>query len=260
MPTIQPVPNEPVLPIDTVGDLLINALTDAGIVGIDEAVEQPIINRAFRQANWKIALWNQKRWLAYCIQDYSFIATGAMTYSVGLNQIVNINPRPNRLEYAFVRFLNGTTSPSNLPVDIQLDIIQSHEDYSRITVKSVGTLPWRIWYQPSFPIGLLFPWPVPQGGSLYEIHVGFQTVLPRFYSLQQTIIFPEEYGAALNFTLARVFRETYQLPPSPTLDSLARDAVNTIRLANQAMPTLQLPREVMGRSRAYSYQSDSLDN
>lgn len=317
-------PAEPVLPIDTCGDLLINALCDAGIIGIDESPEQPIINRAFRQANWKLAQWARKRWMCYRLQDYSFVSTGAFNYAVGPGQTINISPRPDRLEYAFVRFLNGTQSggiqpgpgpapgvgspwssgfspgfgplgtgtvapaagnpwapgfstgfgplagptppnpvtpiangfSGNLPVDIQLDIIQSHEDYSRIAVKNVGTIPYSVFYDPSWPIGVLFPWPVPQA-SLYEIHIGLKVVLPRFNSLQERINFPPEFEAALNWSLARVFRASYQMPEDSVITALARDAVNVLRLAGQQSPTLQLPREVMGRGRAYDYRSDS---
>src|ERR1700761_5734172 len=103
-----PPPEEPALPVDNVQKLIENMLVDAGVCGIDEAIEQPIINRAFTQLNWLLAQWARKRWLVYRIQDYSFVSTGAQTYSVGLRQIVDINPRPDRLEYAFLRFLNST--------------------------------------------------------------------------------------------------------------------------------------------------------
>lgn len=253
-----PPPEEPALPVDTCGTLLINALQDAGIVGIDEDVEPEILNRTFRQANWLLAQWARKRWLVYRIQDYSFVSTGAMSYSCGLKQIVDINPRPDRLEYAFLRFLNST-SPGSLAVDIPLDIVQSHEDYSRITVKNIGTFPWRIFYDPVWPIGLLFPWPVPQQ-TIYEIHVGFKVVLPRFSSVQQPINFPPEYEAALNHCLARRLRATYQMPPDPTLDSMARDALNVIRLANQAVGVLRMPTFLRNRNRAYDYRGDDAGN
>jgi hypothetical protein len=256
---VEPVPTEPILPIDNVEQLLTNALCDAGVIGIDEAPDQPILNRAFTQANWLLAQWARKRWLVYRLQDYSFVSTGAQTYNVGNQQTVNINPRPDKIEYAFVRFLNqsniGNNNSSTL-VDIPLDIIVSHEDYSRITVKSIGTLPWRIFYDPAWPIGLLFPWPVPQA-NLYEIHIGFKVVLPRFSSLQQPINFPPEYEAALNWCLARRFRVSYQMPSDPTVDSLARDALNVIREANMAVSVLRMPMYLRGRNKAYDYRSDN---
>ena len=258
MSMIGPAPTEPVLPIINCGQLLTNALVDAGVIGIDESIEQPILNRAFFQANGLLAQWARKRWLVYRIQDYDFVSTGAQNYAVGLNQIVNINPRPDRLEYAFMRFLNQNTGgPPQFPVDIPLDIIQSHEDYSRITVKTIGTLPWRVFYDPKWPIGELKFWPIPQA-SIYGLHVGFKVVLPRFASLQQPLNFPPEYQIALNWCLARRLRATYQMPPDPTIDSLARDGLNTLRLANSAVGTLRLPAFLRNRKgRAYDYRGDS---
>jgi hypothetical protein len=249
-------PAEPALPVDTCGLLLTNALVDAGILGIDESIEPEMLNRAFKQANWLLAQWARKRWLVYRLQDYSVVCTGAQSYTVGLKGNININPRPDRLEYAFLRFLNNPPG-GNLAVDIPIEIIQSHEDYSRITVKNIGTIAWRIFYDPVWPVGVLLPWPVPQS-SIYEIHVGFKVVLPRFDAIQQPINFPPEYEAALNWCLARRFRASYQLPPDPSVDSLARDALNTIRLANTAMGVLRMPAFLRNRGRAYSYQSDDV--
>lgn len=251
-------PSEGVLPVDNVGQLLTNALTDAGIVGIDEAVEQPILDRAFRQANWLLAQWARKRWLVYRLAEYSFVTTGALTYSVGRGQTVDINPRPDRIEYAFLRFLNNPQG-NNLNVDIPIEVIQSRENYSRITVKNIGTFPWQIFYDPVWPVGVLYPWPIPQQ-SIYELHIGFKVVLPRFASINQPINLPPEYEIALNWCLARRLRVTYQLPADPNLNSLARDALNTIRLANQAVGVLTLPAFLRNRNRAYSYQSDDAGN
>jgi hypothetical protein len=250
-----PPPIEPVLPVDTVGDLLTNALQDGGIIGIDESIETPVLTRAFRQANWLLAQWARKRWLVYRIQDYSVVSTGALNYSVGLGGNININPRPDRLEYAFLRFLNQPFG-SQLYVDIPLNIIQSHEDYARIPVKNVGTLAWRVFYDPVWPVGLLFPWPVPQA-SLYELHVGFKVVLPRFSSVAQVINFPPEYEPALNWCLARRLRASYQIVADPEVNALARDALNTIRLANSAVGVLRMPQFLRGRQRAYDVYGDS---
>ncbi len=252
-------PAEGVLPVDTVGDLITNALQDAGVVGIDESIETPMLTRAFRQANWLLAQWARKRWLVYRIADYSFVSNGSQNYPVGNLGAgvvgININPRPDRIEYAFLRFLNQPVG-SGLSVDIPLDIIQSHEDYSRIPVKNVGTLSWRIFYDPKWPVGLLFPWPVPQA-SLYEIHVGFKVVLPRFTGLAQVINFPPEYEPALNFSLAKRLRWSYQMPADPVTNALARDALNVIRDANAAVGVLRMPQVLRGRNRAYDVYGDS---
>ena len=247
-------PAEGVLPVDTFGALLTNALMDAGIVGEDEAPSARQINRAITHTDWLLANWARKRWLAYRLAEYSFISTGALTYSVGKGQTVDINPRPDRLEYAYLRFIN--TSPPQFPVDIPIGIIQSHEDYSRITVKTIGTLPWRVFYDPEWPVGTLRFWPVAQP-SIYELHLGFKGVLPRPQSLNDKINFPPEYEAALNWCLAERLRAAYQLSADPKVTAFARDALNSMRLANSAMGVMQLPTALRNRGRAYDYRGDS---
>lgn len=251
-----PNPSEPALPVANVQELITNALIDAGVVGIDEDIEQPIINRAFRQANWLLAQWARKRWLCYRLADYSFVSTGAQEYSVGAGQSVDINPRPDRLEYAFMRILNTLPPSTGTPVDIPLSIIPSHEDYARITVKTIGNFSWRIFYDPVWPVGILRPWPIPQA-TTYEIHVGFKVVLPRFESLQQKILFPPEYEAALNWNMADRLRTTYQMPPDQNIKVFAKDALNTIRLGNTAVSTLVMPAALRTRNRAYNVYGDT---
>lgn len=248
-------PSEPVLAVDNVGQLIQNALEDGGIIGVDETPEQIIINKAFRHANWLLAQWARKRWLVYSLTEYAIISTGQNIYNVGLNQPVNINPRPDRLEYAYLRFLNSS-EPAQFPVDIPITVIPSKEDYSRITVKTIGTLPWEVFYDPQWPVGQLYFWPVPNS-TIYEMHVGFKTVLPRFASLTQKIQFPPEYEVALNWCLARRFRASFQLPPDPEITQLGREGLNVIRLANQAVSTLVLPAFLRNRNRAYDYRGDS---
>ena len=256
------MPNEPALEVPTVEDILYAALLKAGIVGYDETIDRVILNQALLDANDLLAQWQRNRYLVYRLVNYSFISTGAQTYSVGAGQTVNISPRPDRLESAFVRLTNNAP-PGSLPVDLPLGIIPSKENYNQIVVKNLGTLPWKIFYDPgqdppndtSWTIGTLYPWPVPQA-SIYTIFVTFKETLARFANLQQQINLPPEYGPALKWCLAEVLRASYQLPEDPQIAKFARRALNSIRLANVAVPTLTMPREISDRQRAYDYHSD----
>lgn len=257
------MPNEPALPVPTAQSLVTTALLKAGIIGIDEAPEQPMLNEAFQDLNDLLVQWQRNRYLVWRLATYSFTSTGVKTYSVGPGGTVNINPRPDRLESAFLRIVNNSP-PGNLPVDLPLNIIPSKEDYNRIVIKNLGTLPWRIFYDPGqeppsdtgWQMGTLYPWPVPQP-SIYQIFVTFKEVLNRFQSLQTPLNLPPEYGVALKWCLAEVLRESYQMPPSPQIAKFARRALNSVRLANVAVPTLTMPVPVSNRRRAYDYHSDS---
>ncbi len=255
------MPNEPALPIATASDLCYSALLKAGVIGIDEVPEQPMLNEAFKDLNDLLVQWQRNRYLVWRLATYSFTSTGAQTYLVGLGQTVNINPRPDRLESAFLRIVNS--APTNLSVDIPMEIISSKEGYNRIPIKSLGTIAWRIFYDPGmdppndrgWEVGTLYPWPVPQAG-IYQIFVTFKEVLNRFANLQERLNLPPEYGVALKWCLTEVLIASYQMPEQPAVTKFARRALNSIRLANVAVPTLTMPRAVRNRQRAYSYQGD----
>lgn len=239
------------IPIQTAQTIITNALVDAGIVGIDEAPEQPVLNRAFLQFNWLLAQWQRKRYLVYRLVDYLVTSTGAQTYAVGLGQPFNINPRPDRIESAFLRILNAQ-SPGNMPVDIPMDIIPSKEDYNRIPIKNLGTIAWRIFYDPVWPVGVLYPWPVPQA-TIYALNVTFKETLGRVARLTDPIKLPPEYEPAINWCLARRLRASYQMPADPEINQFARDGLNVIRLGATAVPTLQMPGALRRRGRGYDY-------
>lgn len=164
-----------------VQQLLIDALVTGGIVGLDEAVEPGVLNKALTVGNRMLAQWQHERYLVYQLQGYSAVSTGAQTYSVGLGQPFNINPRPDRLEYAFLRQPSGPAPhPPNgpQPFDWPLEIIDAHEDYDAIRLKSLGTFSAAVFYDPGWPLGELKPWPVPQA-SIYEIHILVKQTLDR---------------------------------------------------------------------------------
>lgn len=251
----------PAPPPTVIGTLLTDALVTGGIVGLDEAAEQSVINKALRTANRMIAQWQHERYMVYQLVDYGFVSTGADYYTVGLGQNFNINPRPDRLEYAFLRQLSGNGTPppngGSQPFDWRLEVIDAYEDYAAIRLKTLGTFSAAVFYDPGFPIAILRPWPVPQA-SIYEIHFLVKQTLQRFVNLQSQVTFPPEYEAAMEWCLARRFRVAFQLPRDPDLNILAAQGKNIIRKANTQVPTLRMPRELQrAGDQAYNYRSDT---
>lgn len=241
--------------------LLTETLIIGGIVGIDESVEQPVLNIALNLANDLISQWQHERYMVYQLVDYGFGSTGALSYTVGAGQNFNINPRPDRLEYAFLRQVvnNGSPAPNagTQPFDWPLEVIDAYEDYAAIRLKTLGTFSAAVFYDPGWPIGILKPWPVPQQ-SIYELHILCKQTLQRFPSLQDKVNFPPEYGAALKWCLARRFRVGFQMPRDPDLNALAAQAKNVIRKANAQIPTLRMPRELTNNGNSsYNYRSDT---
>ena len=237
---------------DTIGDVINLALRDSGVIGVGQVPAPEDSNDALTRANMMLAQWNRKRWLLYNLIDASLVSTGAESYSVGPGGDFN-TPRPDRLEDGnFLRQLN--TAPPN-QVDYPLQLIQAHEDYNRIRLKEMGTWPSVIFYDSGWPLGRVFPWPVPSA-SLYELHLLLKNQITSFPSLTTSINLPPEYEAAFSYNLQVRLRVAYRMPPDPMMIALAKDALNDIRGANVQIPRMKMPASVIGMRRAYNVFSD----
>ena len=122
-------------PLPTAGSIINLALKMAGVLGVGQTASAEDSNDALTLLNAMLAQWQRKRWLVYSLDDVSFAATGAQSYTVGTGQNINIT-RPDRIEAAFVRLVNGTQA-----VDYPLDLLGSREDYNNIALKGLSTFP-----------------------------------------------------------------------------------------------------------------------
>lgn len=236
----------------TPNDIILLALKMSGVLGVGQQAQAEDISDCVKVFNMMLGQWAQKRWLVYHLLDLSVKATGALSYTVGPGGDFD-TPRPDRLEAGFLRQPN--TSPN--PVDYPLELLQSREDYNRITIKGLGSFPLALWYDPAFPLGNVYFWPLPS--SQYEMHITVKAPLISISSatLFNTVQLPDEYLEALYWNLAVRLRPMYQLPPEPTITALAISSLNTIRNSNTAIPQLTMPRGLMGRGSSYNIFSDT---
>jgi len=82
-----------------------------------------------------------------------------------------------------------------------------------------AALPLELWYQATYPLGLLWLWPVPNAAATLEMFVWTQ--LPGFSQITDTFDLPPGYELAIVKNLAVLLAPRYQRPVSP---DLMRDA------------------------------------
>lgn len=237
----------------TPNEIIHQSLKKSGVLGVGQRALAEDINDAFLDLNDMVAQWQRKRWLVWHLTDNALISTGAQSYTVGPGGQFPFTVRPDRLEAAFFRQLIQST-PNQ--VDYPLDILEARESYNEIALKQLSSFPMYIFYDPAYPIGRVYPWPIPQA-SIYEIHITVKELLSSFVTLTQAIILPPEYMAALKFNLARRLRSSYRLPMDPELNALARDALNVLRMANAQVPRLRMPEDIL-RPGVYNPYSDQI--
>lgn len=237
----------------TPANIITSALKKAGILGVGQTALAEDVNDAFSDLNNMLSQWQVKRWLVYHLVTVSLVSTGAQSYTVGPGGDFNVAVRPDRLEDAFFR---QTVQSQPNQIDYPLDILPSREDYNRIALKKLSTFPEYAFYDSAFPLGSVYSWPIIQA-NIYELHITLKAVLGAFTTLTQTIILPPEYYAALEYNLSRRLRVAYQMPADPELNSLARDALNTIRGANAQISTLEIDPDLI-RHGVYNPYSDQI--
>jgi hypothetical protein len=233
--------------ISTAGDLISLALRTAGILGQGQTAAAEDMSDGLSLLNMMLAQWQRKRWLVWSLVDTAVISTGAASYNVGPGQPFNI-ARPDRIDAAFVRLLG--TSPN--PVDYPLAMIGSREDYAAIALKSLSTFPAGVFYESSFPVGVLHFWPIPPA-SQYELHITTKAQITS-YAQTDALALPPEYIEAALYSLAVRLAINYGLPASADHAAAMRAALNTIRQANvqTGVMSTDLPRSRSGSVAALS--------
>lgn len=235
----------------TARDICTYALKKAGVVGLGQTAMAPMINDAFVDLNDLLRQWRVQRWFVYYLETIGLTSTGAQSYTVGpLGDFVT-TLRPPRLSSAFLRQLIPAGTQQ---VDFPLTILPARETYNEITLKQLTTFPKYIFYENSYPLGRIYPWPIPQADR-YAVYLTFLQALQAFTSLDTVVALPPEYEPALKWNLARVLRPSYQKPEDPETSRLAESSLQILVKANVQIPLAELDPALL-RPALYNIYSD----
>lgn len=241
----------------TLGDLCTEALRECGYIGVGQTPLAEDLNGAWARLQWMLQSWERQRWLVYRLENFSVTSTGATTYTIGpggdIDTGVN-SVRPNRLEYAFLRQLTQG-QPNN--IDYPLVILQAREDYDQIALKQLQSFPGWIFLDTAWPLGVVYPWPVPQA-SIYAVHVTIRTQLPFAFATQADVFnIPYEYYAAMLYNLGMALRSKYQMGsfPGDQLPIKAKESKAILRPSNAQIGKLSMPADLL-RPGIYNIFSD----
>jgi hypothetical protein len=223
----------------TVRQMVVLALRLAGRINDTQRVSDTSadMNDAMSLMAMMIAQWQRKRWLIWNEAEVSKVSTGNQWYSIGPGLDFN-TARPDRIHAAWCR-MKPFAGP--MAVDLQLQIIESKEDWATLTIKDLKSIPSALFYDSAFPQARVTFWPMPPAGD-YELHIVVKAQLPVLGSLDTAVLVPPEYTDAIVSNLAlRMIVASPGSRASPELLGQARSSLSTIRLANSQIPQLGLP-------------------
>ena len=151
-----------------------------------------------------------------------------------------------------------TTIAPNNQVDYGMEILESKEDYNRITLKGLIAGPGEAAFlDTDWPQSLLYIWPVPQN-FIWEIHATFYAQLNvRFANPSMQFEVPWEYYNAMMMNLAIRLRPKYRMGtyPGDPLPGMARDSLAVLRAGNTQIMKLRMPKGIQRRG-LYNIFSD----
>ena len=245
-------------PLNTsMGDICKASLKECGAIGVGQTPLAEDINDAWARLQWLLMQWERKRWLVYHLVTLSKVSTGAQSYSVGPGGDFDTGPtsmRPGRLSSCFVRQLQGSQNS----VDYWLEILESMEDYNRITLKTLTAGPGEAAFlDTSWPQARLYVWPLPQP-FVYEIHATFYMQLQFQFATPATVFdIPFEYYNAMMLNLAIRLRPKYRMGtyPGDPLPGMAKDSLSVLRSGNAQITRLRMPNAIRRRG-LYNIFSD----
>ena len=168
------------------------------LVGVLQEGETPNSSQsadAFQVLNFILNSWNNQRLMLYSIKNViGTLTANKLPHSIGTGGDIN-TPRPLKVEKAFVRVPALTN-----PIDYLMKIDDNNR-YQEFAVKKIGVnYPTNLYYEPTFPLGNLYIYPV-QTMNL-EVHLSLWMQLTEFVELNETIALPPGYENAIRYQLA----------------------------------------------------------
>lgn len=112
--------------------------------------------------------------------------------------------------------------------DIPLDLF-THQQYQAITNKTLTGLPQAIAYNPTYPLGTLYAWPVPD--TTFTLRLTSRKPFAAISDATTTVSLPSGYEAAIVPNLALLLN-AYGRDPSPLTEREARKLKAAIVRAN----------------------------
>jgi hypothetical protein len=223
----------------TARDLCLDAMLEIGAIAPGEAMSAGDGVFVLGKLNRLLDNWNADRAAVYASAFTTYTLVPALSpHTIGPASLIDpsLDPtwimaqRPVEIVSASY-ILTGGTVPVYQPINVV--------DNQWWAGQSVPTLsiayPSDLYYQPDWPAGKLYFWPVPSSDWQVELQT---RVLLTALALNDTFTLPQGYQDAVTLTLAESIATAYGTQPSPMLRESALKARARIFANNDVTPDL----------------------
>lgn len=205
----------------TARDLVRRSLMLLGVLSDGESPSASQLADGFSSLTEMIESWCTERLLhPNRIRQELILVPGQQTYTIGLLGDFNTQ-RPSKIEFA--ASLSGD-------VEMPIDIV-TEDEWALITSKNQqSSLPAKLFYKASYPLGEIMIWPVPSEARTLVIESLKST--PNLADVNSVVNLPEGYIRALRYNLAIELAPEFGVEPSGALVRVADESKANIKRNN----------------------------
>jgi hypothetical protein len=216
----------------TIRDLCTTALLKLGIIGEGETPSAPQIAGALRVLNALLDTWATESLLVYVIDRQVFpLTAGVLSYTIGPGGVWNTTPlytagapRPVHIDSLWWKDPATAIELPCGPVDAA-----TYQGWRWDTV-TTGPQALMAYYEPQFPLGVVYVWPTPAADSQMVLYLWHPW--NRQQTLDDALSFPPGYQRALEFNLAVDLSTEYPGTLRADLVEIAVEAKDKIKVLN----------------------------
>ncbi|MCE5309629.1 MAG: hypothetical protein LLG20_18500 [Acidobacteriales bacterium] len=159
--------------------------------------------------------------------------------------------RPQKIDRASTVDLSDPVNPRERPIEVITD-----QGWQEISGKlTTSTLPQKVWYETTYPLGILHFWPVPT--AAHQAALYWKGLLAGFTNATDSVALPPGYLAAIEYNLAEelALRFPDRAKISPLALEKAREYKAAIKRANIVVHELRCDPGVLQRGAGFDIYS-----
>lgn len=214
-------------------ELCQDAAREIGVFGEGNSLLEADANFFLGVLNRLLDNWNAERAAVYASAFQSFTLTPALSpHTIGpVGATWTMAVRPVSITSAAL-ILSGGSMPIYLPLTVR-----DNQWWADQTTPTLSTsIPTDVYYQPDFPLGKLYFWPVPT--VAYQVDLETRVLLAQVLLTTELVQLPPGYRDALTLTVAEQSCRAFGRPVAPDLAMSAGKARARIFANNDVTPNL----------------------
>lgn len=225
------------MPSVSVQTVIVDSLVEIGVLAQGESLPADMGTFCLGRLNQLVDNWNAEREAVWAEEFHTFaFVASQQDYDLGPTGDWVLASRPVGLDGANVIITSTSPSVRN-PINIR-----DYQWWMNLSVRSVSTsFPTDVYYEPSWPDGVLHFWPVPS--LTYDCELVVRVLLSQL-TLNGSLNMPPGYQNAIMLTLAEGLAGSYGRQVKPMTTKLAAEA--RVRIFNNNHLNLRLRTQDAG--------------